>query len=191
MAGKWDDRSAIEQKLVELKAIIGSGDGRSVRSPQEKFYHYLLTLIMKFGMKQDNPIVDLLGHTGNYWRSGILLLLRHGAHRPAQISKIFLTLNSSRPISQRMLNLNLKMLERDGLLQRIIVNDNQKHVEYKLTEIGGILSDNIWSLIKLIDCHSDEVVAAKIRFDTLKGAGPQEAELNASDVSGIPTCSES
>ena len=64
-----------------------------------------------------------------------------------------------------MLPLNLRVLERDGLVAREVVDDEQLHVDYMLTALGRELSDRIMSLIDWIDQHAEEVLRARAAFD--------------------------
>lgn len=155
----------IEHRLAAVRSI-GAGTQSAV---DEDLYCYLINLIARTGMKQDNPVVNLLAHSGNYWRSGLLLFLQNGPRRPAQLSKTFSALNPSRPISRRILTMDLRLLERDGLVKRKVIEGNAKHVEYRLTPFGDTLATHILSLIKLIGDNLDNVVEARAAFDAAEG----------------------
>jgi DNA-binding HxlR family transcriptional regulator len=66
-----------------------------------------------------------------------------------------------------MLTLNLRMLERDGLIARDVIDDERRHVEYSLTVLGRGLSDRLLSLIDWIDQHVAEIEASNAAFGEL------------------------
>jgi DNA-binding HxlR family transcriptional regulator len=155
----------IEKRLNELARIVSGKTCSSLEPGQERFFRYFLDMILRMGMKQDNPVVNLLGHAGNYWRSGLLLILQTGPSRPARLSDIFRVLNPSRRISRRILTMNLRLLERDGLVERHVVETSLKHVEYRLTTLGDRFTDHILSLVQWIGENADAVLSARAVFD--------------------------
>jgi DNA-binding HxlR family transcriptional regulator len=92
---------------------------------------------------------DVLGHVGNRWSALILTLLEDG---PRRYSKI----RESCGITPRMLTLNLRELERDGLIVR--------GADYALTDAGRSLCAIIRSLISWADQHRDHIVDSRDRF---------------------------
>lgn len=82
------------------------------------------------------PGWDILFTLGDKWTGPVLgTLSRDGRQRFSDIEKALPAL------SQRMLTLTLRRLERDGLVQREIYPTVPPRVEYELTEMGiGVLS---------------------------------------------------
>jgi DNA-binding HxlR family transcriptional regulator len=68
-------------------------------------------------------------------------------------------------ISQRMLAVTLRGLERDGLVRRTMYPEVPPRVEYALTPLGATLLDTVRSLVKWSGAHLLEVDAARARFD--------------------------
>jgi DNA-binding HxlR family transcriptional regulator len=68
-------------------------------------------------------------------------------------------------ISQRMLTLTLRGLERDGLLTRTVYPTIPPRVEYTLTPLGRSLSKPVASLGDWALKHREEIEAAKREFD--------------------------
>ena len=74
-------------------------------------------------------------------------------------------------ISQRMLTVTLRNLERDGLLTRAIFPEVPPRVEYTLTPLGATLLEIVTPLIVWADAHVPEIDAARARYDQqLQGA---------------------
>jgi DNA-binding HxlR family transcriptional regulator len=68
-------------------------------------------------------------------------------------------------ISQRMLTVTLRGLERDGLLRRTMYPEVPPRVEYALTPLGATLRQIVRALIEWSGAHLLEVDAARARFD--------------------------
>jgi len=68
-------------------------------------------------------------------------------------------------ISQRMLTVTLRTLERDGLVTRRIYAEVPPRVEYQLTDLGRGLLVQIIELGDWASNHSNQIVEARKRFD--------------------------
>ena len=72
-------------------------------------------------------------------------------------------------ISQRMLTVTLRGLERDGLVERTIYPEVPPRVEYTLTKLGRTLRELVRSLVRWSGAHLHEVDAARARYDAKHG----------------------
>ena len=68
-------------------------------------------------------------------------------------------------ISQRMLTVTLRGLERDGLVARTVHPTVPPRVEYALTPMGRTLLDTVCELIRWADRHLPEIDAAREAYD--------------------------
>jgi len=68
-------------------------------------------------------------------------------------------------ISQRMLTLTLRGLERDGMVTRTVTPTIPPRVDYELTELGHSLSQPVFALGSWAQAHLDEIDAARNAFD--------------------------
>jgi DNA-binding HxlR family transcriptional regulator len=68
-------------------------------------------------------------------------------------------------ISQRMLTVTLRQLERDGLVTRTVYPVVPPRVEYALTPLGQTLHSTIQALVTWTETHQDEVAAARAAYD--------------------------
>jgi len=68
-------------------------------------------------------------------------------------------------ISQRMLTLSLRGLERDGLITRTVTPTIPPRVDYELTELGLSLRTPVKALGQWASDHIDCIRAAQERFD--------------------------
>jgi DNA-binding HxlR family transcriptional regulator len=68
-------------------------------------------------------------------------------------------------ISQRMLTVTLRQLERDGLVTRTVYPLVPPRVDYELTPLGATLLDTIQSLVTWTEQHQDKIAAARVAYD--------------------------
>jgi DNA-binding HxlR family transcriptional regulator len=68
-------------------------------------------------------------------------------------------------VSQRMLTVTLRGLERDGLVQRAMYPEVPPRVEYALTPLGSTLREIVRELIDWSGRHLAEVDRARARYD--------------------------
>lgn len=155
----------VEQTMTRVRSVLGRSDRADVEPGHEELFEYLAGQLVEFHSDRGAPIVSVVRHVGNYWRNWLLVILRTGAYRPSTIGRLLAALDPTHPISQRMLTLNLRLLERDGLIRRRVISDERKNVEYALTPLGDELSDLLMSVIQWGDRHSDEIARARDSFD--------------------------
>ncbi|MFD5554853.1 winged helix-turn-helix transcriptional regulator [Streptomyces sp. NPDC127068] len=68
-------------------------------------------------------------------------------------------------ISQRMLTVTLRQLERDGLVLRTVYLVVPPRVEYELTPLGRTLHQTVHLLVEWTEEHRTEVAAARASYD--------------------------
>jgi DNA-binding HxlR family transcriptional regulator len=108
----------------------------------------------------------LLSRIGDKWTVLVVQTLAGG-------SKRFNELRREIPsVSQRMLTLTLRNLERDGLVSRTVTPTIPPRVDYELTELGRSLQKPICGLATWALDNVDAIHAAQARFD----AAREEAE---------------
>jgi DNA-binding HxlR family transcriptional regulator len=81
-------------------------------------------------------------------------------------------------VSQRMLTVTLRGLERDGLIARTIYPEVPPRVEYALTDLGKTLRQLVRGLVKWSEAHLTEVDAARAAYDARNGP-PRDAKASA------------
>ena len=86
------------------------------------------------------PDQEVLDHIGGKWSIGIIAA---AAAWPIRFTELERTIEG---ISRRMLTLNLRKLERDGLLIRTVYPTVPPEVEYRLTPIARELSESFATL---------------------------------------------
>ncbi|MBW0252843.1 helix-turn-helix domain-containing protein [Cellulomonas sp. PS-H5] len=113
-------------------------------------------------------IREVLDRIGDKWTMLVVSTLGNGPLR-------YSDLQASIPgISQRMLTVTLKALERDGLVTRTAYPEVPPRVEYELTDLGRSLSDAVLSMAAWAASHHEEV-AANRRAHEITGVGRKGA----------------
>ncbi|WP_458782402.1 winged helix-turn-helix transcriptional regulator [Arthrobacter sp. D3-16] len=151
------------QSLGRVRTVLGSS--AEGREDSLEYFEYFCGQLDRYQSTRNNPIVSVVDHIGNYWRNWLLMIARTGPYRPSTIRRLLAALDPTHPISQRMLTLNLRLLERDGLIARHVIDHERRHVEYSLTPLGRGLSDKLLPLIEWIDQHGEEIATASEAFD--------------------------
>jgi DNA-binding HxlR family transcriptional regulator len=72
-------------------------------------------------------------------------------------------------ISQRMLTLTLRQLERDGLVARTVYAVVPPRVDYELTPLGRSLLDSVKSLVQWAIENQADIAAARAAYDAREG----------------------
>jgi DNA-binding HxlR family transcriptional regulator len=104
-------------------------------------------------------ISALLARIGDKWTVLVVTTLADG-------SKRFNELRREIPsVSQRMLTLTLRNLERDGLISRTVTPSIPPRVDYKLTDLGRSLVGPLHGLELWALAHVGDIHAAHARFD--------------------------
>lgn len=117
------------------------------------------------GTERDAPVRAVMGLLGDRWTTLILLVLGTGSRRHAELKRLLATLSAEQAISQRVLTLKLRTLERDGLVLRQVSADVPPKVGYRLTALGEELLGETRRLIGWIEAASPRIHAARAAFD--------------------------
>ncbi|OUI97570.1 helix-turn-helix domain-containing protein [Acetobacter sp. DsW_54] len=104
-------------------------------------------------------VSQVLARVGETWSILIIMLLNPGPRRFTEIRR------AVNGISQRMLTLCLRGLERDGLVKRTVYSVMPPRVEYELTPLGQSLTEPVIALGTWARDHIKEIDAARAAFD--------------------------
>ena len=114
---------------------------------------------------------DVLSRIGDKWTVFVVGLLANG---PMRFNEIRRTVGG---ISQRMLTLTLRGLERDGLVTRTVYPTIPPRVEYALTELGCTLIKPLVALADWARDHQNTVETARVRFDAARPSDAGERRV--------------
>src|ERR1700750_988123 len=106
-----------------------------------------------------NTVTEILARVGDKWSVQIVIQLGDGPKRFNELKRII------GGISQRMLTLTLRGLERDGLGRRTGFPAIPTRVDYELTYLGRALCLPVKALGEWAMTHQNQIEAARSRFD--------------------------
>jgi DNA-binding HxlR family transcriptional regulator len=110
-----------------------------------------------------NPVCQtisgLLQRIGDKWSVLVVQTLGSGSRRFNELRREIPS------VSQRMLTLTLRNLERDGLVNRTVTPTIPPRVDYELTELGRSLQKPICALVQWSMDHVGAIHEAQERYD--------------------------
>ena len=107
-------------------------------------------------------VASILARVGDKWSVFVIMLLGNGPRRFNEIKRMV------GGISQRMLTLTLRGLERDGLVTRTVFPTIPPRVDYELTALGRSLWQAVEPLGLWARGHVKDIHAARTKFDRKK-----------------------
>lgn len=111
------------------------------------------------GVPTDCPVREVLDRVGDKW--SVLVVVMLGA-RDRRYSELLRGIDG---ISQRMLTLTLRQLERDGLVSRTVHASVPPRVDYALTDLGRTLLGPLDALARWAEESRPEIRTARERYD--------------------------
>lgn len=102
---------------------------------------------------------EVLNRVGDKWSVQVVALLGDGPKRFNELKRAI------EGISQRMLTLTVRNLERDGLVSRTIEPTIPPRVDYALTQLGETLLDPISALAAWAAHHREAIQRSRERYD--------------------------
>ena len=109
---------------------------------------------------------DILSTIGDKWTVLIVVTLSKG---PMRFNELRRAVDG---ISQRMLTLTLRGLERDGFATRTVFPTVPPRVDYALTELGKTLIAPLTAIGTWAIAHREAVADARANFDSVKASTP-------------------
>ncbi|MBR0983418.1 winged helix-turn-helix transcriptional regulator [Bradyrhizobium liaoningense] len=104
-------------------------------------------------------VASVLSRVGDKWSVFVIMMLGDGPKRFNELKRMI------NGISQRMLTLTLRGLERDGLVTRTIFPTIPPRVDYELTDLGRGLQQPVKALGQWAIDHLMQIEAARTKFD--------------------------
>ena len=110
---------------------------------------------------------EILSRIGDKWSVYVIHVL--GDARTLRFNELR---NRVEGISQRMLTVTLRALERDGLVARKVHPEVPPRVEYTLTPLGATLRQLVRGLVAWSGAHLKEIDAARKAYDARHDKSP-------------------
>jgi DNA-binding HxlR family transcriptional regulator len=120
------------------------------------------TPAMKSGDDGLCPMREVLDLVGDTWSMLTIINLQSGPRRFNVLRRMI------EGISQRMLTVTLRSLERDGLVLRTVKPTSPPEVTYALTEMGHSIAAPVGALGEWAVINRDNLRKARLAFDAAK-----------------------
>jgi len=106
-------------------------------------------------------VSEILNRVGDKWTMQVVVVLRERHRRFNELKR------EVDGISQQMLTRTLKMLERDGMVERTVRATTPPQVDYALTALGRSLSEPVRKLAQWAHSHLATIHENRSRYDAL------------------------
>ncbi|MGG7517211.1 winged helix-turn-helix transcriptional regulator [Allorhizobium undicola] len=110
-----------------------------------------------------HTVNSVLTRIGDKWSVLTVMLLAEG---PCRFNELKRRIGD---VSQRMLTLTLRGLERDGLVKRTVYPTIPPRVDYELTDLGHSLRQPVEALGNWAFEHHDRIAKARAAYDRSAG----------------------
>ncbi|MFF3440640.1 winged helix-turn-helix transcriptional regulator [Streptosporangium sp. NPDC002721] len=129
--------------------------------------------------REDCEVRQILDRVADKWSLLVIALLDSRTLRFTELSR------EIDGVSQRMLTVTLRHLERDGLVRRTVHPVVPPRVDYELTPLGVTLHDTIQSLVSWTERHQNEIAAARADYDARTVAASAAPPVTASAAAPV------
>jgi DNA-binding HxlR family transcriptional regulator len=102
---------------------------------------------------------EILDLVGDKWSLYIIATLKDG---PVRFNELRRQIDG---ISQRMLTITLRGLERDGLVKRTLFPTIPPRVDYELTDVGRTLLAPVKALVTWANTNQENIQNARVQYD--------------------------
>lgn len=104
-------------------------------------------------------VSQIIGRIGDKWTVMVIIVLRKRGHRFNELKR------EIDGISQRMLTLTLRNMERDGLVTRTVTPSIPPRVDYELTDVGRSLAEPVKVLGEWAFENLGRIAVAQASYD--------------------------
>lgn len=142
--------------VTKYMVVPGGAQEGTILIPE----HTLVTdLIAGHATEDCRAVAAVLARVGDKWTILVVVLLGDGPRRFNEMKRLI------GGISQRMLTLTLRGLERDGMVKRTVFPTVPPRVDYELTALGCSLREAVEVLLHWSKDHIREIAEAQAQFD--------------------------
>jgi DNA-binding HxlR family transcriptional regulator/transposase-like protein len=149
--------------LLQIKAILRDGE-EGLDLKQIAFFEDLLDKMRIVGNEPEAVVRSVFSHVASRWGCAVMVALLSGKLRFGALRRL-LGVTGERPVSQRIMTLTLRTLERDGLVLRTVHDGSTLRVDYQLSPLGRQLAEMMMTMIEWLVHNNEHIQAARERFD--------------------------
>ncbi|MEU7893485.1 helix-turn-helix domain-containing protein [Nonomuraea sp. NPDC049152] len=115
--------------------------------------------VIQWDTRADCEVRQILDRIADKWSLLVIALLERRTMRFTELRR------EIDGVSQRMLTVTLRQLERDGLVQRTVHPVVPPRVDYALTPLGATLHEAIKTLVVWTEEHQNHIAVARSAYD--------------------------
>ena len=142
----------------------GEGSMHVVDKIQRQALDDLKARVLRGGNDPHGPVRESLARLGDRWTPLLLLVLHTGTLRFTELQRQVNDMAEG-SLSQRILTLKLRALERDGMLERRVIATIPPQVEYSLKPLGLALVEQLDGLLAWLEQQAPAINAARKAYD--------------------------
>ncbi|CAI8845441.1 winged helix-turn-helix transcriptional regulator [Pseudomonas marginalis] len=142
----------------------GEGSMHVVDKIQRQALDDLKARVLRGGNDPHGPVRESLARLGDRWTPLLLLVLHTGTLRFTELQRQVNDMAEG-SLSQRILTLKLRALERDGMLERRVIATIPPQVEYSLKPLGVSLVTQFEALLVWLEQQAPVIEAARQAYD--------------------------
>ena len=151
-------------KAAALAAALKVDPGGVAKAPGGAVLMSLVARMDRTEHHREAPVREVMARLGDSWSTLILLVLSAGTFRHATLRRLIAAISAEKAISQRMLTLRLRALERDGMVARTITPTVPPRVDYALTPMGAEFVRLIDGMLSWIERHERPILESREKF---------------------------
>jgi DNA-binding HxlR family transcriptional regulator len=155
----------VDRVLGAVAGILDLSPERAATSPAMAELGLLVRSMAENGRTRDGPVRETLARIGDRWSTLLVFILRAGPFRHAVLRRLVNATAAEDDISQRMLTLRLRVLERDGIVSRRVTPTVPPQVEYALTPLGRDFAERVDAVVGWAAANGDAIRKAQAAFD--------------------------
>ena len=152
-----------------MSGVTGAGKATGREAELDEAFAALARDMRAHGYRRDDPMREIFALLGDRWSMLILLVLGAKPCRHAELRRVLGALSAEGRISQRVLTLKLRVLERDGLVERSVSDDVPPKVGYALSAMGAEMLGEANRLMAWIKDNGAQIEGARAIFDKTEG----------------------
>ncbi len=154
-----------EQVCRNMAAALGLMPDEVDGHSEARQLRELILRMHEFEHSRDDPVREIMARLGDRWSTLLMLILKAGTFRHATLRRLVTAIAAEKAISQRMLTLRLRALERDGLVQREVTPTVPPRVDYSLTPMGRELTTVFEGLLRWIEARDGQIRQSRRAFE--------------------------
>ncbi|WP_157425965.1 winged helix-turn-helix transcriptional regulator [Agromyces salentinus] len=136
------------------------GTSKSLGTPEGTDHHGAdWNDAFQWDSREDCEVRQILDRIADKWSLLVIALLDDRTLRFTELRRLI------DGVSQRMLTVTLRQLERDGMVRRTVYPVVPPRVDYELTALGRSLHATVQALVVWTERHQEDIIVARDRFD--------------------------